>query len=195
MSRRTYGIVLGRFQPLHLGHMEYLEVAKSKCDCLVVGVTNPDTSHLVSNVADPRRSEPENNPFSYFQRHRMIARTLEYCGWAPGTYAVVPADVADLQLVSKFLPEPRKSTVFVTVYDAWGEEKARRLESLGYAVEILWKRSMTERLTSGTEIRERIRRGQDWEHLVPQGVLEEMPETLFPKSHRNGLPEQENAGA
>ena len=34
------GVIHGRFQGLHNGHMEYLLTAKKRCDFLVIGITN-----------------------------------------------------------------------------------------------------------------------------------------------------------
>ena len=62
------GIVLGRFQPLHLGHLEYLEAARRRCRRLFVGITNPDPGTRLPHSADPARSLPENNPFTYVER-------------------------------------------------------------------------------------------------------------------------------
>lgn len=165
-----YGLVLGRFQPLHMGHMEYLEAARRACDRLVVGITNPDTSSLTYHPADPNRSENESNPFSYFLRYEMIDEALRDAGWPADHFAIVPADVADIGKVGAFLPPASSTTVFITVYDAWGEEKARRLEELGYKVEILWRRAMSQRVTSGTELRCLMRDSEPWRHLVPPGV-------------------------
>jgi len=165
-----YGVVLGRFQPPHLGHMEYLEAAKRRCDRLVIGITNPDASSYKFHSADPKRSEPDNNPFTYFVRHEMIDETLRDSGWLPGTFAIVPADITDISRVGIFLPEIDHTTVFITVYDEWGDEKARRLASIGYRVEILWRRKMSERLTSGTELRRSLKSNTPWTHLVPPAV-------------------------
>jgi cytidyltransferase-like protein len=172
MTKRRYGVVLGRFQPLHVGHMEYLEAAKRKCDRLVVGVTNPDTSLLTHHDADPNRSKQESNPFPYFLRYEMIDASLRDEGWHPDTFAIVPADITDISKVGAFLPDPSQSIVFITIYDAWGDEKAKRLSEISFTVEILWRREMSERVTSGSEIRRRMRQGESWRHLVPAGVAQ-----------------------
>jgi cytidyltransferase-like protein len=170
MIHNHYGVVLGRFQPLHVGHVEYLDAARSRCGRLVIGITNPNTSSMTFNSADPHRSKSESNPFSYFERHEMIDAALRDSGWEPGAFAIVPADVADLSHVGVFLPDPSQTTVFITVYDAWGEEKARRMSDLGYQVQILWRRDMASRVTSGTALRDMMRRNEPWHHLVPPAV-------------------------
>lgn len=188
MNIREYGVVLGRFQPLHLGHMEYLEAAKRQCSRLVIGITNPDTSALTFHSADPKRSQPHNNPFSYFIRYEMVDQSLRDAGWAPDTFAIVPADVSDISRVGLFLPAPQNTTVFITIYDEWGEEKARRLRDLGYEVEILWRREMSQRLTSGTELRQLIRENKPWAHLVPAAVGVHLHRIGYATTPTNSLP-------
>ncbi|MGB0062860.1 MAG: adenylyltransferase/cytidyltransferase family protein [Terracidiphilus sp.] len=170
MNHSHYGVVLGRFQPLHIGHVEYLEAARNECDRLVIGITNPDIGSIRFNAADPNRSKSESNPFSYFERHEMIHAALRDFGWEPSAFAIVPADVADLSRVGVFLPDPAQTTVFITIYDAWGEEKAHRMSDLGYRVHILWRREMASRVTSGTALRTLMRRNEAWRHLVPPAI-------------------------
>lgn len=170
MKPHRYGVVLGRFQPLHIGHMEYLEAARSHCDRLIVGITNPDIRVLAHHDADPNRSKLKSNPFSYFLRFEMIDQSLRDAGWLADEYAIVPADITDLSHLGVHLPDPRQATVFITVYDQWGEEKERRLRELHYNVVILWRREMSDRLTSGTDIRKKMREQGAWRHLVPGGV-------------------------
>lgn len=165
-----YGIVLGRFQPLHLGHLEYLEAARGRCDRLVIGVTNPDVSNLIDDSTDPNRSRPESNPFSYFDRHEMIIASMLESGWNVNDFTVVPADINRIRSLEATLPPPSKAIVFVTIYDEWGDRKNALLSSTGYQVEVMWRRTMGERLTSGTAIRGAMRSGDPWKHLVPSNV-------------------------
>ena len=165
-----YGAVLGRLQPLHLGHIEYFDAAKAKCDRLIVGITNPELQNLIKDNADPRRSDSENNPFSFFDRLEMVTAALLEMGWTPEEFAVVPAPVNTPSLVPNYLPPPEATTIFVTIYDAWGDRKSELVSSLGYEVEVLWRRRMSDRLTSGTELREAMRNGYPWRHLVPPAV-------------------------
>ena len=36
------GVIHGRFQMLHHGHMEYLLAGKKRCQRLIIGISNPD---------------------------------------------------------------------------------------------------------------------------------------------------------
>jgi cytidyltransferase-like protein len=165
-----YGVVLGRFQPLHLGHIEYLEVAREKVDQLVIGITNPDTAALIHDSADPRRSQSENNPFSYFDRYQMVTASLTELGWSSNDFVVVPAPINTPQEMKPYLPPPLATTVYITVYDAWGDRKADLMREVGYKVSVLWRRERDDRLTSGTDLRRAMRSGEPWRELVPGAV-------------------------
>jgi cytidyltransferase-like protein len=165
-----YGVVLGRFQPLHLGHMEYLEAARKKVDKLVVGITNPDTGALIHDGADPRRSLSKNNPFPYFDRHQMVVASLIESGWSYDDFIVVPASINSPDQMKPYLPPPQVTTVYITVYDTWGDRKADLVRGLGYSVSVLWRREATDRLTSGTDLRLAMRFGGAWREFVPGAV-------------------------
>lgn len=88
--RDKTGIVHGRFQVLHIGHMEYLLEAKRRCDYLVIGVTNPDTKNTGFSNNDPCRSEPEENPMTYFERLQIIQGSLFNEGIELREFNIVP---------------------------------------------------------------------------------------------------------
>lgn len=176
-GRRRYSLVLGRFQPLHLGHVEYLEAARERADRLVVGVTNPDINRLIQDTADPNRSRPENNPFSYFDRQQMITACLHEAGWNCRDFAVVPASVNTPAEMVAFIPSPAITIVCITAYGPWGDRKADLMASLGYEVEILWRRDDADRLTSGTQIRQAMRSGGEWRRFVPAAVARYLDES------------------
>ena len=50
------GVVNGRFQVLHLKHMEYILAAKMRCRKLYIGLTNPDERMTGDSVNDQNRS-------------------------------------------------------------------------------------------------------------------------------------------
>jgi len=55
----------------------------------------------------------------------------------------------------------------LTIYDQWGREKVNILKGQGLNVEVMWERSMSERVTTGKEVRILILHDGDWHHLVP----------------------------
>ncbi len=67
------GVIHGRFQGLHLGHMEYLMAGFQRCEHLFIAITNFDIeSEKPKNEANPTRTSKNSNPFSYFHRYMMI---------------------------------------------------------------------------------------------------------------------------
>lgn len=169
-DRVENGIVLGRFQPLHIGHIEYLEAAKRECVRLYVGITNPDNRSRIATEADPRRSLADSNPFTYLERLLMIEDSLLGMGWRSRDFCIVPAPVLEPDSLVSYLPPAHCARAFLTIYDDWGERKREIIESLNYPVHVLWRRSYGQRVTSGTAIRNSIRTGRPWRHLVPQQV-------------------------
>jgi cytidyltransferase-like protein len=168
------GLLLGRFQPFHLGHLEFMTAAKARCSRLYIGITNPDSSSLQYSEFDPKRSEASNNPFTYFDRARMIEETAGSLGWTMADFMVVPAPISDLARLKSYLPHPASTVYLATIYDEWGEEKIRRLASLGYATEVMWRRTYAQRFTTGAEVRRRLREHGDWRPLVPDAVASYM---------------------
>jgi nicotinamide-nucleotide adenylyltransferase/phosphinothricin biosynthesis protein PhpF len=165
--------VLGRFQPLHLGHLEYLEAARAVSDRLVIGITKPDLQDVVPCPQDPGRALVENNPFTYFERHELIRRAAAGSGWDLSEHCIVPAPIDVPQRLIQYLPPPQSGHVLVTVYDAWGDEKSKRLEQLGYQVTVLYRRTMADRLTTGTEIRRLLRAGNpSWRRFTHEATHE-----------------------
>lgn len=171
MTKSRYGVVLGRFQPLHVGHVEYLESARSACRELIVGITSPDISALAFEADDPHRSERDSNPFSYFERAAMVRAYAVSSGWPASGFLVIPADISSPDKLMSLLPEPAVTTVFVTIYDTWGEEKVSRMRALGFSVVVLWRRTMAERVITGTAVRAMMRAGDEsWRPFIPDSV-------------------------
>jgi nicotinamide-nucleotide adenylyltransferase len=148
--------------------MEYVLAAKALCSFLFVGITNPDPFLTAFDPSNPHRSELDSNPFTYFERQRMIEESMRDEGIPHSGFSVVPFPINFPERLRYYAPEG--ACYFVTIYDDWGRRKARLLQELGLRVQVLWERPMTTRLTSGSEIRSLMRREGDWSHLVPPGV-------------------------
>lgn len=176
-KRYSVGVVQGRFQLIHKGHMEYFVEAKKRCDHLIVGISDfdpehtymdPERLHLDSNSVYRTLKEPF-HAFTYYERMQMIKESLMEEGILPDTFDIVPFPIHEPRLLKYYIPE--KSVIFVTVYDGWGDEKMKILEGLGFECEVLWRRSMEERFTTASEVRKRMACGESWQSLVPKGVI------------------------
>jgi cytidyltransferase-like protein len=164
----SIGVIHGRFQPLHLGHMEYLLAGKSRCNFLWIGITNSDPEMTAVHPTNPKRSLPSSNPFTYYERLIMIRESLIEAGIPSHEFEIVPFPINYPERLKYYVPLDAR--FFVTIYDEWGRVKVDILHSLGLDIEIMWERSMKDRLTTGTEIRNLIEIGGDWQHLVPSSV-------------------------
>lgn len=159
--------VIGRFQPFHWGHFEYLIEASLLGTQVVVGITNPTPSQTRFSDADPTRSAREANPFSYAERCEMIKLTMDRLA-SHLDVRFAPCDLRSSGQLRASLGQCE--LVALTIYDAWGEEKMGLLRDAGYDVKVLWQRR--EKITSGTEVRRRLSAGMAWEQFVPHGTRE-----------------------
>ena len=59
-----YGLILGRFQPIHKGHLSLMLLALSRCEKIIVA------------IGSAQASRTERNPLSYEERRDMIYNAL-----------------------------------------------------------------------------------------------------------------------
>ena len=147
-----YSLVIGRFQPLHLGHMEVLSKCAAESDHLIVGIGSAQYSHQ------------KNNPFTAGERYLMIDRALRSEGITD--FSIVP--VEDLNRYSVWVSHVESMCPpFGRVYT--NNPMTRRLfEEAGY--EVLHSHIYNRDYYSGTEIRRRMVAGENWKSLVPEAT-------------------------
>ena len=145
------GMIHGRFQPFHLGHLEYLKGAAARSDEVFVGITNPDPTHVKPEASDPVRHLPESNPYTYVERLHVI-----------------PFPVNTPELWDAYVP--RDVVQYIRLFSDWGGTKLDRLRAAGFEVVVLDEGA--EKELSGADVRAAIREGREWEELVPAGVAD-----------------------
>jgi len=160
------GMIHGRFQPFHNGHLEYLRGAAERSDEVWIGITNPDPARIRPEASDPLRHLPESNPFSYAERLLMVKAAAADLGLDPVAVHVIPFPVNEPELWSAYVPQG--VTQYLRLFSAWGGTKLERLREAGYEVVILDEGA--EKELSGADVRSAMREGGDWEPLVPPGV-------------------------
>ncbi|MDH7593490.1 MAG: nicotinamide-nucleotide adenylyltransferase [Methanomicrobiales archaeon] len=151
MKRR--GFYIGRFQPYHNGHQSVLERIAEMVDEIVIGVGSAQSSHELEN------------PFTGGERVLMITRSLETLGCP---FYVIP--IEDIQRNALWVAHVTSMTPpFEIVYSS-NPLVVQLFSEAGWEVS---SPDMYKREThSGTAIRERMLRGEPWEHLVPRAVVE-----------------------
>jgi cytidyltransferase-like protein len=162
------GMIHGRFQPFHLGHLEYLKGAAARSDEVFVGITNPDPTHVKPEASDPVRHLPESNPYTYVERLLMVKAAAAGAGLAPERLHVIPFPVNTPELWDAYVP--RDVVQYIRLFSDWGGTKLDRLRAGGFEVVVLDEGA--EKELSGADVRAAIREGREWEELVPAGVAD-----------------------
>lgn len=169
MIENYIGIVHGRFQPFHIGHLEYVLSAKEKCSYLYIGIANPDPSLTKSHETNTKRALSESNPFTYFERLTMIKNTLLESGVPLDEFEIVPFPINFPEYIKYYVP--LDATFFMTIYDEWGRAKKKILqESLKVKVEVLEEGPFELRKAEGTKIRNLMKNNGNWQMFVPHAV-------------------------
>jgi cytidyltransferase-like protein len=161
-------MIHGRFQPFHVGHLEYLRGAAERCEEVFVGITNPDPERIKPEASDPLRHLPESNPFTYVERLLMVKAAAQDAGIDLARLHVIPFPVNEPELWHAYVPED--VVQFIRLFSDWGGTKLERLRDAGYEVVVLDEGAA--KAVSGADVRAALRNGGDWESLVPPGVAE-----------------------
>ncbi|NLX46610.1 MAG: nicotinamide-nucleotide adenylyltransferase [Euryarchaeota archaeon] len=147
-------LLIGRFQPFHLGHLEVVRKIVKECDELIIGIGSAQISHTFDN------------PFTAGERHLMISRALREDNIKD--FFLVP--IVDINQYGVWVSHVRSMVPpFERVYT--NNPLTKRLFSeAGYEVSAspMFNRSQY----SGTEIRRRMVEGDDWRRYVPGAVAE-----------------------
>ncbi len=154
------GILIGRFQPPHLGHIEIIKQMLEEVDELIIGVGSAQLSHTLDN------------PFTAGERVLMLNKALAEAEIDSTRVHIIP--IPDVNNHAVWVSHVLSfSPPFVTVYS--GNVLVNRLfKERGFEVKIppLFKRKEYQ----GAEIRKRMLADKDWRNLVPKSVLEVMDE-------------------
>jgi cytidyltransferase-like protein len=162
-----FGCVHGRFQPFHLGHLEYVLGALQKVDHLIIGITNfyPATD----KESPAHRFAQDENPFSFWERHQLIEAAMAGESIERSRFSIVPFPIERPELVQNFVEVD--TVMYTTIYDRWNVEKARRLKKQGFDVRVLWRRR--EKKYEGRKVRESLRADTiEKDKLVPDGTID-----------------------
>ncbi len=151
------GFYIGRFQPFHDGHRHMVEEIATEVDELVLGIGSAGDSHSTRN------------PFTAGERVMMVTKAVEDLDLT--TY-VVP--IEDLDRNSVWVSHVESMTPRFEVAYSNNPLVVRLFEEADVEVRgsPMFKRDVLE----GTELRERMIHGRDWESLVPAAVVDVIEE-------------------
>lgn len=165
------GVIHGRFQILHLKHMEYLLAAKMRCKKLYIGITHPDiVAFAATSELDEHGTTKRDNPLTYFERFEMIKGALEDFGVKREEFDIIPFPVSQPDLILQYAP--RDAVYYMSICSDWDEERYQMLQKLGLETEVLWRKEPGDKGVTGAEVRRLISEEKEWQQYVPKTVSE-----------------------
>ena len=145
------GLFVGRFQPFHLGHLSDIKNALEEVDELIIGIGSSNEEYT------------KENPFTVKERVEMINLVLAVNNIKKYVVFTIP-DVHDdkkwVKHIETLVPE------FDVVYtgNKWTERCFKEASKI--------KKVKILKGISSTIIRNKILQNQNWENLVPKGVVD-----------------------
>lgn len=185
-SGKNRGLLIGRFQPFHLGHLHCVQLALKKLPELIVAIGSAQFSYTL------------HNPFTAGERVTMVRLALDEAKIDASKYYLIP--VRDLRIHDLWVPHLVSQTPRFEVVFSNEPITSRLFKEAGFRVEPI--QFLDRETYSSTEIRERVVRGESWEKLVPDSVaayiksifgderLKELALSDAPKQHRHALHSQ-----
>lgn len=143
------GLIVGRFQPFHNGHLEMIREAAGKADSLVIAVGSSNKSGVMDN------------PFTYSERGRMIRAALG------GDFDFMIIAVPDVDDDKKWAEYIRDNIEFDVAFTN-AETEGRIFREAGFKVEGLDFYRRNECMS--TLIREKMISGEGWRDSVPDAA-------------------------
>jgi len=148
------GLLVGRFQPFHNGHLHAVKFALKKVDMLWIAIGSAQKSH------------EQKNPFTAGERLAMIKATLDANKINPKKWLAVPvndANVHSLWVSQVDMLIPKYDVVFTN--DPFStmlfKEHGKKVMKIPFL-----KRKVLE----GTAIRQQIANDENWKAFVPMQV-------------------------
>ncbi|MCC5869015.1 MAG: adenylyltransferase/cytidyltransferase family protein [Gammaproteobacteria bacterium] len=160
--------VTGRFQPFHVDHLELLKHALTLAEQVLICITNADARCLQPAAESAHRHMVAANPFTWFERLRIIEAALEHQGVARARYVITPFPLNAPGSWPAYVPAGTPH--LVRIFSDWEREKCRRLRAGDYPVIEL--QGDPEHRVSASDIRAAMGCGDPaWREHVPEGAL------------------------
>ncbi|MBI5697191.1 MAG: nicotinamide-nucleotide adenylyltransferase [Thaumarchaeota archaeon] len=152
------GLLIGRFQPFHLGHLAAVKFALTQVDNLAIG------------IGSSNRFNEKRNPFSAEERKEMISSSLDSSDLEKIKIYFVP-DVNDHEKWTYQVDSiiPKYDVVFSNDDFTHNLYKKRGINVVSVPLIVSVPLKQRE-ILSGTDIRQKIATNQSWDDLVPDGT-------------------------
>ena len=160
MNSKLRGILIGRMQPIHRGHIQVIKKILEEVDEIIIGIGSAQLSHELKD------------PFTAGERIVMVSQALAEENIPPSRYYIIPMEDINFNAIwpahVKMMTPP-----FSIVYSGNPLVKQLFIEE-GYTVK---NPPLFDRLhLSGSEVRRRILSDENWQELVSESTVEIMNE-------------------
>jgi nicotinamide-nucleotide adenylyltransferase len=145
------GLMMGRFQPFHLGHLDLVKQILSECDEVVIAITSSQFNYL------------EKDPFTASERIEMIYQALKEDGVDLSRCFIIPIENQfNIATWTSYL----KSTLpqFDKVYSG-NEYVSMLLADTG--IQVIKPKFLERERYNATRIRNLMIEDQNWQSFVP----------------------------
>ena len=146
------GLLIGRFQPFHLGHLDAIIFGLSKVENLWIGIGSSNKSHEMKN------------PFTADERKEMILSSIDSKLANRIKIYYIP-DVDDHEKWTYSIDSIIPSYDIVFSNDKFTQSLYQKRKKQVIAVPLKNRESL-----SGTLIRSKIANNQNWEESIPNGA-------------------------
>ena len=146
------GLLIGRFQPFHLGHLEALQFALSKVDKLWVG------------LGSSNKPTEKNNPFSAQERKTMILSSIDNSMKNKISIYFIPDLDNHVKWIEKIDTIVPKFDIVFSNDPLTDHLYSKRI------INVIPIPFLNRDKLSGTNIRNLIISDQKWENFVPDGT-------------------------
>ena len=169
MNSKVRGILIGRMQSIHKGHIQVIKKILEEVDEIIIGIGSAQLSHELKN------------PFTAGERIVMVSQALAEENIHPGRYYIIPMEDVNFNAIwaahVKMMTPP-----FSIVYS--GNPLVKQLfEEEGYEVK---NPPLFDRLRlSGSEVRRKILSDENWQDLVANSTIEVIAEIEGVKRLKN----------
>lgn len=147
-------LMMGRFQPFHLGHLDLVKQILSECDDIIIAITSSQFNYL------------DKDPFTAGERIEMIHHSLKDDGIDMSKCFIIPIEnqfniATWSSYLKSILPQ------FDKVYS--GNEYVKMLLA-DAGIDVIKPKFLDREKFNATSIRKLIVHNKDWQSLVPKAV-------------------------
>jgi cytidyltransferase-like protein len=152
----TTGVWLGRFQPVHNGHLDFLRAASEYCETIivfVVGSSEPKGASIEADVMNASH-ESSRNPFQLADRFRWLTAAVREMDLPTGKILCSMGPRIDYDPAFYRLALPKDRVFLISDRDAAEERKRALLEMAGETCLAVQRKDWTP--ISSTMVRQAI---------------------------------------